>query len=143
MKKNGLIICFLILTSSLFGQQFLWSTLKSNDEKYVSLNDVAKEVLNFYDQYKFYYDFSGFNKDRFIESFNYGFDAWEWIYKIEELTVFALRSNSGRGSVVIVMCISKDNVNTIVFSNTLESDFIMTHESDREKFVRWFKTLLY
>jgi hypothetical protein len=142
VKKVILFVLFTILTVSAFGQQTLWSTLRGSNEKYVPLNNVAKEVLNFYDQYKFYYDFSGFNKDRFIEYFDYGFDDWEWLYEIENLTVFALRSNSGHGSVVLIMCISKENVNTIVFSNTLEQDFIMTYSSDRDKFTNWFKTLL-
>jgi hypothetical protein len=133
---------FSVLAISAFGQQFLWSTVQGNDTRYVPLNNVTREVLNFYDQYRFYYDYSGFSKDRFIESFDYGFEDWEWLYDIEELTVFALRSNSGRGSVVLVMCISKNNVNTIIFSNTVEGDFVMTYSSDKEKFANWFKTLL-
>jgi len=142
MKKYGFIIVFFIIASSAFGQQLLWSTKRNADIKYVPLNNVTKEVLTFYDQYELYYDFTGFSKDRFIEFFDYGFDDWKWLYDIEELTVFALRSNSGRGSVVLVMCISKNNVNTIVFSNYVDGDFIMTHRSDREKFSNWFKTLL-
>ena len=142
MKKIGFFVLFLILTVSAFGQQFLWSTVKNDDVKYVPLNNVTREVLTFYDQYRFYYDYSGFSKDRFIESFDYGFEDWEWLYDIEELTVFALRSNSGRGSIVLVMCISKNNINTIIFSNTVDGDFVMTHSSDREKFANWFKTLL-
>jgi hypothetical protein len=142
MKKAGFLIFFLILTVSVFGQQFLWSTVKGNESKYVQMNSVSREVLEFYDQYKFYYDFSGFSKDRFIDFFDYGFEDWDWLYDIEELTVFALRSNSGRGSVVLIMCISKNNVNTIVFSNTYERDAILTYQSDRDKFNRWFKTIL-
>jgi len=142
MKKIVIFIFLSFLVVSAFGQQILWSTMKSNDERYVPINNVTKEVLNFYDQYKFYYDFSGFSKDRFIEYFDYGFEDWEWLYEIEDLTVFALRSNLGRGSVVLVMCISKDNINMIIFSNTIEEDFIMTYQSDREKFANWFKTLL-
>ena len=106
MKKIGFIIWFVVLTSSAFGQQFLWSTVKDTTSKYVPLDNVTKEVLNFYDQYKFYYDFSGFSKDRFIKNIDYGFDDWKWLYDIKDLTVFALRSNAGRGSVGLVMCIS-------------------------------------
>jgi hypothetical protein len=146
MKKIGFIIGFLILSSSLFGQQFLWSTLRDKAERYVPLNNVTKEVLTFYDQYDRYYDFSGFSKDRFIEIFDYGFDDWKWMYDIENLTVFALRSNSGRGSVVIVMCISKNNVNTIIFTNNLEPElgynYVSTFKFDKDKFTNWFKTLL-
>jgi hypothetical protein len=142
MKKVVVFIFFSLMAGSAFGQQFLWSTVKGGAEKYVTLNNVSKEVLNFYDQYKVYYDFSGFTKDKFIETFDYDFDQWEWIYDIEKLTVLALRSNSGQGSVVLVMCISKDNVNMVVFSNTLEPGCIWTHQSDREKFTKWFRTIL-
>jgi len=142
MKKIGFIIWFLILSTSVFGQQFLWSTVRNDNTRYVPLNNVTREVLEFYDQYRYYYDFSGFTKERFIEIFDYGFEDWEWLYNIEELTVFALRSNSGRGSIVLIMCISRNNVNTIIFSNILEQDFNMTGSYYRERFSSWFRTLL-
>ena len=142
MKKGLCLILFLILTVSAFAQQFLWSTVSGNDSKYVSINNVTREVLTFYDQYQYYFDFSGFSKDRFIDFFDYGFEDWDWLYDIEELTVFALRSNSGRGSVVLVMCISKNNVNTIVFSNTYDRDAIRTYEFEKQKFTNWFRTIL-
>jgi hypothetical protein len=145
MKKVGFIVFFLILTVSAFGQQFLWATVRDKAERYVPLNNVTREVLTFYDQYSRYYDFSGFNKDRFIENFDYGFEDWQWLYDIEELTVFALRSNSGRGSVVLVMCISKNNVNTLIFANNAELgyDYRLTGSYGREQFSNWFKTLLH
>jgi len=144
MKKIGFIIGFLILSSSVFGQQFLWSTVRDKAERYVPLNNVTREVLNFYDQYKFYYDFSGFTKQRFIEMFEFGFEDWSFLYDIKDLTVFALRSNTGSGSIVLVMCISKDNVNTLIFTNTSElgMNWIMTHSSNRDKFSQWFKTIM-
>jgi hypothetical protein len=144
MKRLGFIIFFFVLTISAFGQQFLWSTVKDKAERYVPLNNVTKEVLVFYDQYDRYYDFSGFSKDRFIDGFNYGFEDWQWLYDIEKLTVFALRSNSGRGSVVFVMIISKNNINALVFANNAEFGYNsrFTHKSEREKFSNWFKTLL-
>jgi hypothetical protein len=144
MKKIVFFGFFLILTSSVFGQQFLWSTIRDKAERYVPMNNVTREVLTFYDQYDRYYDFSGFTKDRFIEMFDYGFEDWEWLYNIEELTVFALRSNSGRGSVVLVMCISRNNVNTLIFANNAElgMNYNLTFSSDRQKFSNWFRTLL-
>ncbi|MDR2717543.1 MAG: hypothetical protein LBB89_05710 [Treponema sp.] len=144
MKKYVLLFVFLILTSSVFGQQFLWSTERDKAERYVPLNNVTREVLTFYDQYDLYYDFSGFSKDRFIKMFDYGFEDWSFLYDIEKLTVFALRSNTGRGSIVLVMCISKDNVNTLIFTNTPElgRNWIMTYSSDRDKFSQWFKTIM-
>jgi hypothetical protein len=143
MRKVIFLGFFFGLAVSAFGQQFLWSTARDNDTKYVPLNNVTREVLNFFDQYDRYYDYSGFSKDRFIEYFDYGFEDWEWLYDIENLTVFALRSNSGSGSVVLVMCISKENVNTIIFSNSvIERDYNYILTIDRNKFTNWFKTLL-
>jgi hypothetical protein len=144
MKKIVFIIFFFILAVSAFGQQFLWSTVRDKAERYVPLNNVTREVLTFYDQYNRYYDFSGFSKDRFIENFDYGFEDWQWLYDINELTVFALRSNSGRGSIVLVMIISKNNVNTLVFANNAELgfDYMTTGSYKKEQFSNWFKTLL-
>jgi hypothetical protein len=147
MKKNLFILCFLVLTSSAFGQQFLWSTVQDNKaERYVPLNNVTREVLEFYDQYCMYYDFSGFTQDRLVEHFDYGFKDWQWFYDIKELTIFALRSNSGQGSIVIVMCVSKNNVNAIVFANNFQYDlgnsFMMTGAYRKEQFSKWFRTLL-
>lgn len=144
--KFGLIILLLTLTSSAFGQQYLWTTSKrdTSDVKVVPLNNVTKEVLVFYDQYKFYFDLTGYSKKRFIEEINYGFEDWNWLYDINELTVSALKSNSGRGSFIMVMSISKDNVNLLLFSND-----IMLHQNaqgtgsyNKDKFVNWFKTIL-
>jgi len=142
MKKIGFIIIFSFLTLYAYSQQSLWSTVKNSNVKYVPLNNVTREVLSFYEQYRYYLDYSGFSKNRFIEMFDYGFEGWEWLYDIEELTVFALRSNDGQGSIVLVMCVSKDNINTLIFTNTYDRGAIMTHSSDKDKFSRWFRTLL-
>lgn len=146
MKKLGFIILLLVSSSSAFGQQFLWSTVKSDtaDVKHVPLNDVTEEVLTFYNHYDYYFDFSGYNKKRFVKEINYGFNDWDWIYDIKNLTVFALRSNTGRGSAVLILCISKDNVNMIIFSNDilLNSNPQTTGSYEKDKFVSWFKTIL-
>jgi len=149
MKKIGLIIWLVMLSLSAFGQQFLWSTVKDSTAKYVPLEKVTSEVLEFYDLYKFYFDASGFSKDgffEFIEEFGGNFselkDFKKRIYEIEELSVFAFRANLGRGSVVLVASIDKKDINMIVFSNAYEADFNTTYRSDREKFASWYGTLL-
>jgi len=142
MKRIGIMVIFTILTVSVYGQQFLWSTVANENTRRVTINNVTREVLEFYDHYRWYIDYSGFSKDRFIEMFDYGFEDWEWLYDIEELTIFALRSNDGQGSVVLVMCISKNNVNTVIFTNSYERGGIMTHTTDRDKFTRWFRTIM-
>jgi len=149
MKKIGLIICLWVLTSVAFGQQFLWSTVKDSTSKYVPLENVTSEVLNFYDLYKYYLDVSGFSKDGFFEFANkFGINSADLkdfkkrIYEIEELTVFAFRANFGRGSTILVANISKKDINMVVFTNAYEANCISTYESDRDKFARWYRTLL-
>ncbi len=147
MKNIGIVILLLTLTNSAFGQQFLWSTVKSDSggvKKYVPLSSISKEVLTFHDQYKFYFDLSGYSKKRFIEEINYGFDDWNWLYDIKDLTVYAWKSNTGSGSVVMILCVSKDNVNLVLFSSDImaHENPQTTNEYEKDKFISWFKTLL-
>ncbi|OJY96992.1 MAG: hypothetical protein BGP13_25290 [Sphingobacteriales bacterium 40-81] len=153
MKKNGLSFFFIVFTSIAFGQQFLWTTFKDSATKYVPIENVTEKVLEFYDHYQFYFDGSGYSKDGFFKMFeasksfkNSNASRWKdlknKIYKIDSLTVIAFKSNLGQGSVILVMCISKENVNLISFSNNYEQDAILTYSTDRGKFSKWFKTLL-
>ena len=149
MKKLWFIALFLLFAETAFGQQNLWTTSKawsdSKGVKYVPIATVNKEVLKFYDQYKYYYDFSGYSKSRFIEDVHYGFSDWSWLNNINELTVYAMKSNTGYGSLILVVCVSKDNVNLLIFSNdiTLTKQLpTMTSPYEENKFSRWFKTLL-
>jgi hypothetical protein len=148
MKKIVFALLLVILTSFAFGQQRLWTTVKNDNDtsgtKYVQLASVTKEVLAFYDQYDYYFDLSGYSKKRFIEEINYGFNDWNWLYDIKDLTVFALKSNAGRGSLIMVMCVSKDNVNLLLFSNDilLHNNPQATGSYKKDNFARWFKTLL-
>lgn len=153
MKRFGFIILFSVFASTAFGQQFLWSTVKDTTSKYVPIDDISSKVLEFYDHYEYYYDGAGYSKDGFVKSFeasqsykNSSTSGWKnfkkKIYEIKDLAVFAIRLNSGKGSEVMVLCISKENVNTLVFSNTYGRDALFTHSSDREKFAKWFETLL-
>lgn len=146
MRKLILPILFTLLTSFVYGQQFLWSTIEKDSiaEKQVPIEYVDYEILKFYDHYKKHYDLSGFNKKRFVEEIDYGFDDWKWINDITDLTVFALKSNVGGGSVVLVMFISEKNINLIIFTNDIVDrnyNYISNSEYDRKKFEIWLKTL--
>lgn len=153
MKKLLLIFSFIVFTATTFGQQFLWTTLKDSATKYVPLENVTEKILEFYDHYEFYYDGSGYSKDGFFKMFegsksfkNSNASRWKGlkkkIYEIDSLTVIAFKSNLGQGSVILVICISKENVNLISFSNNYERDAILTYSTDRRKFAKWFNTLL-
>lgn len=153
MKKFVLIFFFIVFTATAFGQQFLWTTLKDSATKYVPLENVTEKVLEFYDHYEYYYDGSGYSKDGFFKMFessqsykNSNTSRWKdlkkKIYAMDSLTVIAFKSNLGQGSVILVMCISKENVNLISFSNNYERDALFTHSTERQKFSKWFETLL-
>lgn len=153
MKKLTLIFCFTFFTSTVFSQQFLWSTLKDSTTKFVPIKDVTEKVLEFYDHYNYYFDGSGYTKEGFLESFesskalkNVNITSWQEIKKkiieIDSLSVIAFKSNSGTGSSIIVMCITKENVETITFSNEIGRGALSASKYEIEKFKKWFKTLL-
>lgn len=151
MKKTILFLFFLLFSSTFFGQQFLWSTLEGTSTKHVRLENITEEVLKFYDHYDHYHDGAGYSKTNFlktIESYGDNSEAWknfkQMILKTETLTVFAMRSNTGKGSAVFVICVTKENVNFFIFSNNYEiaSEPILHLDSEREKFTKWFQTLL-
>ncbi|WP_288956161.1 hypothetical protein [uncultured Polaribacter sp.] len=147
MRIFILPILFILLNSSAFGQQFLWSTIEKDSiaEKHIPLEYVNNEILKFYDHYEKHYDLSGYSKKRFIEEIDYGFDDWKWINDINDLTVFAVKSNTGSGSVVLVMFISEKNINLIIFSNQVlgrNFNYQSNYEFERKKFETWLKTLM-
>jgi len=151
MKKIRFIIFLTLITTSTFGQQFLWTSAQKeiDNEKYIPLNRVTDEVLKFYEQYDRYYDLSGFSKERFLKEIDFGFDGWDFLKEINDLTVFAAKSNTGQGSVVLVMSISHENINMIIFSNSILDGFYNYEhtyggriEREKQKFASWFETLL-
>jgi len=93
---------------------------------------------------------SRFNKEKlkelFLEYYNYDLKDWNWINDIKESAVFALRAPIKGGSAIMVVCIDKNNFHMVVFSNVYDSDANMTYngniENDRNRFEKWFKTLL-
>lgn len=146
LRVVGLLIVIATCTSSAFGQQFLWSTIEQDSlpEKYIPFEYVNNEILKFYDHYDKHYDFSGFSKERFIEESDYGFDDWKWIDEITDATVFALRSNMGNGSFVLVMFVSETNINLLIFSNELidrNFNYQSNSKYEKEKFETWLETL--
>ena len=122
-------------------QKILWLAQGSSEPIYISSNNLTKEVLKFYDLYNFYFDFSGFTKDSFIEYFD-GDEDWEWIYEIEERIVITFRTHIEGGSAVYVIYIDKENIHMIAFSNVYDSNPISTSKHRRDRFEKWFRTLL-
>lgn len=149
MKKIRLLLCFIFFNSSVFGQQFLWSTVENTSSRYVPMENITDEVLSFYNHYQFYNDGAGYSKSNFIKSIEkYGDKSESWknfkqsILKIDKLTVFAIRSNTGEGSIILVICVTKENVNFISFSNNMDSGSQVASGIDAKEFANWFQTLL-
>lgn len=133
----------LFSTISTFGQQFLWTTDDSKEEiKFIPYNNVTDEVLELYDLYEYYYDFSGYTKESFFEEFKY----FSEFSKIKDKTVIAFKKPSDKGSLIYVISIDKDRVDMVGFTNALGSGLQPTYhgsvESHRKRFEKWFKTLL-
>jgi hypothetical protein len=156
MTKYFFILLF-ILSSFSFGQNALWSTVQPSDTvktkntlKYIPYDSVTKEVLEFYELYKFYFDFTGYNKKDFVKMVvsQYKSDKkdWDWINDFDDKAVFALRAPIEGGSAILVLCIDDENIHMVMFSNVFDSGANMTYnskiESDRNIFSKWFKTLL-
>jgi hypothetical protein len=149
MKKIQFLCCFLFLNSIAFGQQILWTTIENTSSKYVPIENITYEVLNFYNHYRFYNDGSGYTKSNFLNAIEkYGDKSDKWnnfkqtILKIENSTVFAIRSNTGYGSIVLVICVTKENVNFVSFSNSSERGSQLASGNDEKEFSNWFQTLL-
>ncbi|GAO27778.1 hypothetical protein JCM15548_14629 [Geofilum rubicundum JCM 15548] len=113
------------------------------------LDSVVSEVLNIYEMYDYYIDGAGFNKQNFfelLESTINDSDSLEDFKKLidetENLKVTAFRANLGEGSAVLIVIISKDHINMIAFSNIYDPSSIQTGPFRKDKFERWFKSLL-
>ena len=145
MKKLSILLFLSIISTNTYAQQFLWSTVKNDSiyKKHIPINSVTQEVLKFYDHYRMHYDLSGFSKERFVSEIDYGFQNWDWINEFDDLTVLALKSNTGEGSVVFVMCIGQENIDLVIFTNgVLEGNYNYIFNHNKEKFRTWFKTFL-
>ena len=147
------IACFLFVLFSvnIFSQQFLWSTKETTDTKYVPIENVTEEVMKFYDHYEFYFDGTGYSKAGFLKYFlkyddktQKSKDFRKMINEIVEPTIIAFKGNLGSGSTVLVMCITKDNVELVAFSNQYEENALNTYygmKNERDKFERWLNSL--
>ena len=147
-KVKGIVFTILLLTSTsfAFGQQAIWSTVEKDSLKrlnqYVPLNNVTKEVLEFYDMYDLYYDLTGYSKDEVLGMIQLSPAEQKKIKDVTHLTVMAMRTNYGKGSCVVVAIIDGENINMIIFANSafMGGSFELT--SDDAKFTKWFNTLL-
>ena len=97
-----------------------------------------------FDDIHYYYDGTGFTKEEFIIKMSDGKDevADSWINEIDALTVLAMKVNIDYGSAIMIMIISKENADMVSFTNYLDIGAENATPYKRQKFEKWFKTLL-
>ncbi|GHV24729.1 hypothetical protein FACS189498_2280 [Spirochaetia bacterium] len=135
-----ILIC---LTTLAYSQQILWTTARGTGEKIISARNVTSEVLKFYDLYDYYYDMTGYDKDQFIDTFDDGEGGWDWIYDINTFTVIAMKMPMDTyNTVVFVFYISKDAVDTIMFTDYYEDGGKQTENNRKQRFQTWLNTLM-
>ncbi len=154
MKKILFIVLVLTLVSlkstQVYGQQFLWSTSKEiTDVKSIPLTNVKEKVMEYYDTYKFYVDNTGYD----VESFNKFIEIFGSETKIkklkDELTksetsklVICVKGNSNNSSVISVIIMSKTNLDIVNFTNGVIPGLQTTGDYSKNKFEKWFNTLM-
>lgn len=163
MKKTIftiLIYTFLgILGTNVYGQQFLWTTNKNNiftnsEIKVIPKEDVINKLLGYYENYECYFDFTGFSKEGFLKKYInsiVGNDKKKMelfknsIYKIKDLNITSIKGNLGNGSLIMILIVSKNNFDMIVFSNEPDKGFIITDDSEegKNKFVKFYNSLIF
>lgn len=147
---KALLPILFMLPCYAFGQQFLWSTmepeeLKDTSVNLIAINDVNEKVMDYYDFYDYYYDLTGFSRDGFKAFLEKNPETansiqWDPAVTFNKPTAFAFKANDGRGSLVIVMLIQKENIDLILFSSNLEQGAKSATSAERHKFTRWFSS---
>ena len=142
--------------SSVMGQQFLWTTnpkglFTNSPMKVISKDEVKNKLLDYYENYRYYYDYTGFTKEGFFDKFKeyiVGNDNSKWVEfkksfsQTNELTISSIKGNLGNGSVIMILIVSKNNFDMIVFSNQVDNGLIHTSKYEIDKFIKFYKSLI-
>lgn len=148
--KNITIALLFLIPSFCFSQQFLWSTtqinkLETRDLELIDKSEVTNKVLDYYNFYEYYYDLSGFSRTGLEEFLKNNLSAahlltFDRTMLPEKPAALAFKSNNGRGSMVIVMFIQKENIDLIIFTNELGQGVITTYSTEVDKFKKWISS---
>jgi len=146
--KNTLLILLFLSPLIGFSQQFLWSTteigtLKNSDVKLIPITEVSKKVIDYYEFYEYYYDLSGFTRTGLEELLKKDKNIaktiqWDSTMTFDKPVGLAFKTNEGRGSMVVVMLLQKENIDVVLFTNEYGREAIVTHGVD--KFKKWFSS---
>ncbi|PPL02677.1 hypothetical protein [Parapedobacter indicus] len=147
---KALLPILFMLPCYAFGQQFLWSTMEpvelaETNVNLITIDDVNEKVMDYYDFYDYYYDLTGFSRDGFKAFLEKNTETansiqWDPAMTFNKPTAFAFKANDGRGSLVIVMLIQKENIDLILFSSNLEQGAKSATSAERHKFTKWFSS---
>lgn len=161
MKKFFLIFLVFVSLNS-YGQQILWTTnnnglFQNSEIKVVPMDKVLNKVLEYYENYENYFDGTGYTKEGFFREFEGNhtnlesdYNKWEIFKKsingINELTITCVKSNSGRGSNILILIVKKDNIDFITFANSYSPGIIYTYngkiDDKKTRFVKFYKSLI-
>ena len=150
-----------LIHTKTIGQQYLWTTNDNglfpmnSDVKIITKGEVINKLLEYHENYKYYYDFTGFTKEQFIKKYGQaiiGNDRKKIeifknkLNKINEITISSIKGNLGNGSVTISFFVNKNNFDMVVFTNEYEKGAINTYNSnidtEKEIFIKFCKTLI-
>jgi len=147
---KALLPILFMLPCYAFGQQFLWSTMEpvelaETNVNLITIDDVNEKVMDYYDFYDYYYDLTGFSRDGFKAFLEKNTETansiqWDPAMTFNKPTAFAFKANDGRGSLVIVMLIQKENIDLILFSSNFEQGAKNATSAERHKFTKWFSS---
>ena len=119
--------------------------------KVISKDEVKNKLLDYYENYRYYYDYTGFTKEGFFDKFKeyiVGNDNRKWeefkksFSQTNELTISSIKGNLGNGSVIMILIVSKNNFDMIVFSNEMDTGRISTFQFEIDKFIKFFNSLI-
>lgn len=129
----------------------LWTTsdtilLTSNGVNIIPKNKVTDYVLIYYDHYSYYHDLTGFSREgflKFAESNKIASQMLEYLQIVvhEDQAALAFKSNTGSGSIIIVMLLQENKVDLITFTNDVRVGTMSTTSSNLQGFKRWFSTM--
>lgn len=151
---NKISWAFLLVFTLLFNitnaQQFLWTTMDTDSLRkegvVIGLEEAKKEVMTYYNFYKYYVDMTGFSRETILAMLPaFTKEEREKLEFFKGAAVTAGRMRIEQGSMVVVLCIKDDHYNMIFFCDAdlgLGAGTRRTSVSERETFIKWFDSLL-
>jgi len=156
--RKIILLALIFISFSSYGQQFLWTTnstglFPNSNIKVIPKVQALDKILEYYKTYRYYFDLSGYTKNDFFNRQENLFSTnTDWqklkksVFEIRELTITAIKSNSGNGSSILILISKKDNFEAIRFSNEIgsgaESTLNGRSNDYKDRFIKFYESLL-